>query len=110
MLKAIEKAFDPSGQTAGPSTVVGIRINPALQSSLTLKDEAADVVTFNSIDYGLYTNGIKVKVEAGSASGVKLTTQFGNSYYSADNVARHALSLIYTGSQATASFTLPRRC
>ena len=107
LLRAIEKAFDPSAQTAGPATVIGVRVNPAVQAALALKDAAsATVINLVSTDYGLYTNQIKVKVEAGSVSGRKLTTQFGNSYFSADNVARNALSLQYTGAQATATVTI----
>ena len=32
LLQAIEKAFDPSSETFGPSTVIGVRINPATKS------------------------------------------------------------------------------
>ncbi len=72
-LKAIEKAFDPSSQTTGPSEIVFIRVNPATQSSLTLLDASAG----NSIDlvsegYGLFANGVKVKIETGTTSGKKV--------------------------------------
>ncbi len=107
LLRAIEKAFDPSAQTAGPALVIGVRVNPAVQASLALKDIAsATVINLASTDYGLYTNQIKVKVEAGSVSGRKLTTQFGSSYFSADNVGRNALTIQYTGAQATATVTV----
>lgn len=106
MLRAIEKAFDPSAHTTGPSVVVALRVNPAVQSALALLDAAsAAVINLVSTDYGIYTNQIKVKVEAGSVSGSKVTTQFGNSYFSADNIARNALSVVYTGAQATATIT-----
>ena len=36
LLRAVEKAFDPSAQTAGPAPVIAVRVNPALRSSLTL--------------------------------------------------------------------------
>lgn len=107
LLRAIEKAFDPSSQTSGPATVIGVRVNPAVQATLAIKDiSAATVINLVSTDYGLYTNQIKVKVEAGSVSGRKLTTQFGNSYFSADNIARNALALQYTGAQATANISV----
>ncbi len=107
LLKAVEKAFDPSSQTNGPATVAAIRVNPALQAGLMLKDSASgNVINLVSTDYGLYTNQIKVKVEAGTNSGKKLTTQFGSNYYSKDNVGRNAFSLQYTGAQVTGVMTV----
>lgn len=106
-LKAIEKAFDPSSETAGPSTVLFVRVNPAVQASLNLVDAtSATVVSLVSTDFGAYTNQIKVKVEAGSTAGKKLTTQFGSSYFSQDNVYRNCFTVTYTGTQTTASITV----
>ncbi len=106
-LKAIEKAFDPSSETFGPSEVVFVRVNPATQASLTLKDaSAADVIDLVTDGYGRFANTVKVKIEAGSVSGKKLTTQFGNDYFSADNVARNAFSVSYSGAEATATITV----
>lgn len=102
LLRAIEAAFDPSSQTQGASTIIGIRVNPALQSSLTLKDgSAADVIDLVSTDYGLYTNQIKLKIETGTNKGKKLTTQFGNDFYTQDDVYRDAFQIQYTGGEAT---------
>lgn len=107
LLRAVEKAFDPSAQTAGPATVIAVRVNPALRSTLTLKDaNNANVITLRSEGYGAFTNQIKVKVESGSISGKKLTTQFGNDYYSADNVGRRAFEIQYTGAAGTATISV----
>lgn len=107
LVDAIKKAFDPSAQTGGPATVVAVRVNPATQSALNLLDAgAAPVIALASTDYGLATNQIKVKVEAGTTAGKKLTTQVGNSYYTADNVARRALQIRYSGAQATGVATI----
>lgn len=104
LLRAVEKAFDPSAQTAGPATVIAVRVNPALRSSLTLRDtQAIDAVILTSEGYGAFTNQIKVKVESGSVSGKKLTTQFGADYYSADNVGRRAFEIQYTGAELSAT-------
>lgn len=106
-LKAIELAFDPSAQTYGPSTVIFVRVNPATQSSLALKDgSAASVIDLVSEGYGLFTNSIKVKIEAGSVTGKSLTTQFGDDYYNSDNVHRNAFSVVYTGAEATATLSV----
>lgn len=102
-LKAVEKAFDPSSETAGPSTVIFVRVNPATRSSLALKNVSdSTVITLNSEGYGSFVNGIKVKIENGSTAGKKITTQFGNDYFSADNVGRKCLSVQYTGAETTA--------
>jgi len=107
LLRAIEKAFDPSSQTTGPSQVVAVRVNPATQAALAIKDVAVStVIDLLSTDYGLHTNQIKVKIESGSVSGKKLTTQVGNSYFSQDNVARDAFSVLYGGAQVTATMTI----
>jgi len=106
LLTAVEKAFDPSAQTGGPVEVIALRVNPAVQSALTLSASATPVITLASTDYGLYTNQIKTKIETGSNAGKKITTQFGNAYYSGDDVYRNAFSLVYTGAQATATATI----
>jgi hypothetical protein len=106
-LKAIEKAFDPSEQTAGPSKVIFVRVNPATQSSLTLKDSSGnDVINIVSEGFGVFTNNIRVKVEGASLKGKKVSTQVGNDYYTADNVYRDAFIVQYTGSAATATIDI----
>lgn len=102
-LKAIQLAFDPSAQVAAPAEIVFVRVNPATQSALALLDGAsAPVINLVSEGFGKFTKGIKVKIEAGSLRGKKLTSQFGNDYYSADNVARDVLSVTYVGAGASA--------
>lgn len=106
-LKAIENAFDPSAQTTGPSTVIFVRVNPALQSTLSLLDAAGlPSIDLASQDWGLHTNGIKFKVETASANGKKVTSQFGNNYYSSDNIYRNALSVSYSGASLTATISV----
>jgi len=107
LLTAVLKAFDPSAQTGGPATVVAVRVNPATQATLALVDATpATVINLASTDYGLRANQIKVKIESGSVSGKKLTTQLGNAYYTQDNVARNAFKIRYAGAQATGVMTV----
>jgi hypothetical protein len=107
LLDAVLKAFDPSNETGGPSEVVAIRVNPAVQAALMLQDvSSANVISILSSDYGLYTNQIKVKVENATNTGKKVTTQFGNDYYVGDDLYRQALTLQYSGAQATANITV----
>lgn len=106
-LKAIEKAFDPSSETYAPSEVVFVRVNPATQASLALLDGSGNtVINLVTTGYGKFANNVKIKIEAGSVSGKKITTQKGNDYYSADNVARNCLSVAYTGAEATATISV----
>ncbi|MFL5900876.1 MAG: phage tail sheath subtilisin-like domain-containing protein [Solirubrobacterales bacterium] len=103
-LKAIEKAFDPSAQVNGPSEVVFVRVNPATQAALAIKDgSAATVINLLSTGYGRIFNQVKVKIETGTNKGKKVTSQFGNGVYSQDDVYRDALSITYTGANATAT-------
>ena len=102
LLTAVLKAFDPSSQTGGPAEVVAVRVNPATQATLALQNgSAVTQITLSSTGYGLYANQIKVKVENATNLGKKLTVQLGNDYYSADDVARRAFSIRYSGAQAT---------
>jgi len=103
LLTAVKKAFSPSGDTNAPSRVIAVRVDPATQSTLALQDATpTTVINLTSTNYGLNTNQIKVKIESGSVSGKKITTQLGNAYYVQDNIARRDLQIQYTGGQATA--------
>lgn len=103
-LKAIEMAFTPSSETDGPQEIVFVRVNPATQSTLLLKDSGLnDVISLASQDYGLYTTGVRVKIETGTLYGKKVSTAFGNDYYSQDNIIRNCFSVQYTGSNETAT-------
>lgn len=107
LVEAIKRAFDPSSETDGPATVVGIRVNPATVSTGNLLDGAGNtVVALSSDDYGLYTNQIKFKVESGTNAGVKITTALGSDYYTQDDIHRNAFSLQYAGAQASAVISI----
>ncbi len=106
-LKAIEKAFDPSNEVPGPSEILFVRVNPATQASLTLKDDAsADVIDLKTTGYGLHFNQVKVKIEAGTDNGKKVTSQLGNDVYSQDNIYRDAFTVQYTGANGTATIAI----
>jgi len=106
LLDAVLAAFDPSNETSGPSEVIAIRVNPATQSTGVINAAGSvAVINLTSSDYGLKENSISYKVEAGSTSGVRMTIQRGQSYYTQDNIARQAFSIVYTGGQATATLT-----
>lgn len=106
-LKAVEKAFDPSSETGSPATVIFVRVNPATQAELTLRDSAnVPVIDLVTDGFGKFANGVKVKIENGSVVGKRITSQFGNDYYSLDNVARDCLSVAYIGSESNPTITV----
>jgi hypothetical protein len=107
LLTAVQNAFAPSTEVGGAASVVVIRVNPALQSALTLLDAAsAPAINLLSADWGAWTNQIKVKVQPGSVTGLQATTQFGTSFYTQDNIARNAFSIQYTGAAASATMSI----
>lgn len=106
-LKAIEKSFDPSSETGSPATIVFIRVNPATQAALTLNDTSGNgVIDLLTDGFGRFANSVKVKIESASVAGKKVTTQFGNDYYSSDNVSRECFSLAYIGSGSNPSVSV----
>jgi hypothetical protein len=107
LLDAVKKAFAPSVQVGSPGTVRAIRVNPATQSTLALQNATpATVITLTSENYGQEDNRIKVKVEAGTDFGKRITVQKGSEYYTKDNIGREAFSCHYTGAEATATISI----
>lgn len=78
LVDGIRFAFDPSANAdvPGADLIVAIRVNPATRSTLALSGSTGIALTLTSIDYGLWTTGISVKVEAGTTSGKKITIQY----------------------------------
>lgn len=107
LLDAILAAFSPSPETAGPSQVVAIRVGTATQATANvLNASAAAVIGLTSKNWGLRENQIKYKIEAGTTSGLRVTTARGNDYCVGDNLARRAFSVHYTGAEASATMTI----
>lgn len=106
LLDAVVHALDPSNETVGPQSVIAVRVNPAVQATLALADASGTVINLTSTDYGLRANQTKVKVEAATTRGRKLTTQFGDAYYSKDDVFRDAFTIRYSGAEATGVMTV----
>lgn len=103
-LVAVRKGFSPSAQTGGPRTITFIRVGTATQSALALKDSAdAAVIDLKSELYGIPANSIRLKIESGSLSGKKITTQLFDEYYVGDNIGRDAFRVRYAGAEATAT-------
>lgn len=91
LLDACEIAFNPSSSAGigGAGILAVVRVEPATQSLLTLKDNdtpGVDVITVKSKGYGSYTTGISMKIEAGTSIGIKVTINYGNLYEVGDNI------------------------
>lgn len=107
LLDSVLRAFSPSDETGGPAEIIAIRVNPALQSTLTLLDSSANPsIVLNSADYGLYTNQIKVSVSVGTTVGKKIIAALGLNYYTMDNITQNAFTVQYVGSSASAVMSI----
>ena len=108
LVDAIVRAFNPSQDVQGPATIIAIRVNPALQSSLSLVDvSAAPVVNLTSTDYGALTNGLMASVASGSVQGKMLSVGIaGGAQYVQDNVYQSAFTIQYSGGQTTATMSV----
>lgn len=92
LVTAIQRAYDPSAQVPGAYLVAAIRVNPATQATLTLRGtDGSPAILVKSVDYGIWTNQIKIKVQSGSSRGKKITVLYGNSFDQGDNIAKRSL-------------------
>jgi len=106
---AVVSAFSPSEDTGAPGTVLAVRVDPATQASLTLKDGTdADVITLTSVNYGLLDNQAMVKVEDGTDAGKMLTWFDGETYLHDDNVGKDVLSIQYAGAASSATVLISK--
>jgi len=106
LLEGVKNAFDASVNGGAP-LVYALRVNPAVQSSLTLVDgAAADVIDLLADDYGVYTNGIQIKIEAGSNIGKKISVKLDGEVIVKDDVGEYAFSIQYTGAGSAATMTI----
>lgn len=104
---AVAKAFNPSNETNAPSTVIAVRVGAATQAAYTLLDGTGNpAAVLTSQQYGIYANRVKVKVAAGSTSGLAMTVQYGNAYVVGDNLARNAFTVQYAGAAASATMAV----
>ena len=71
---AIELMYDPAPNAPGAQVVKYYRLNLAVQAQLNLQDSVpGNVILVKSEDYGVWTNQIRIKVEAGTLHGKKIT-------------------------------------
>jgi hypothetical protein len=69
-----ELMYDPSADMPGASRIKYYRLNLAVRAQVNLQDSVpANVILVQAKDYGVWTNQIRIKVEAGTVSGKKVT-------------------------------------
>ena len=106
-IKAVELAFNPSAESGSPGRVGFLRVEEAVQAGLVLKDaNGADVIELKSANYGAFTNGTKVTIEAGSQVGKRVTVQLDEQYFTKDNLTRTPLSVRYSGAEVSATVAI----
>lgn len=107
LLDAIKHAFAP-GAGYVPQRVGAIRVNPGTQSIRDLEKSSTVMINLKSWDYGLHTNQLKLKLEAG-ATGKKITLSFQNNEdYVVDDILRESLSIQYTGAGAAVTMDITK--
>jgi len=90
LLKGAQRAWNPSPNLSGASVIKMVRIGATgiHQGEITLKSSVpTDLLKLTSLDYGVWTNSIQVKVETGSTSGLKITVNYLTTYEVYDNLA-----------------------
>ncbi len=108
LLDAVRHAFRPGGNLV-PQLIGVIRVNPGTRATLALVKGATTQITVTAWDWGLHTNQLKMKVEAGTSAGKKLTLQFQTQEaFVADNVARNSFEILYTGLGSVATMTITK--
>jgi len=104
-------AFEPSADEAvpfGANRIVGLKVNPATQSTLTLADDSAgSSVVLTSADWGLFTAQINLDVDTGTTQGKKIVIAFEEATETFDDVGGDAIMTIdYTpGSNGYSAIT-----
>lgn len=107
LVTAVQKAFTPSNQTGGPATVLAVRVNPALQSSLTVMDgTGAAAIDVLSSGYGATTVLTSVAINEGSEQGQQLVVTANGASIVVDNILDQVASVQYTGSAQTATMSI----
>lgn len=102
LMEAVRLAFNPGGGL-NPQRLFAMRVNSAVQGSINLLDGSSNtMITLKSLDYGLYVNQIKVKLETGTSFGKKLTVSFKTDPDEVfDDIRRQSFTIQYTAGACT---------
>lgn len=101
LMEAVRLAFNP-GNDLVPQKLFAMRVNVAIQSLLDLEESANGMILLKSLDYGLWTNQIKVTVVTGTNYGKKITIAYQSQIPEVfDDVRRQSFIIEYTDAACT---------
>lgn len=107
LLDAVQRAFAGTVETPGPSSVIAMRVQPALPSALALlNSSAAAVINLASSVYGSLANRVQIAIASGTTRGKKITTKLDSAIYEADDIGRIVANVRYSGAAASATVTV----
>lgn len=108
LLQAVQRAYDPSSEVNGAYLVGAIRVNPATQARLALTDTNSNpIIILTSLDYGIWNNQVKTRVQTGTGSvGKKLTFTYGTTYDQGDTIEKKSIYLGCGLACTTATMTI----
>lgn len=107
LLEAVDRAFDPSTQQSGASTIAAIRVGAPTQSALALEDSVSTtVINLLSADYGLHNNFIEVQITAGTTVGKNVNVRKDNQVTFGEDLFNESFTLMYTGATTSAAVTV----
>lgn len=109
LVDLLRRIYGPAQGAPGAYKCLAYRVNAGAQATGALKDgSAANVITLATRDYGLHTNQVRLKVEAGGTSGYKVSVQgfSGTGTLARDNLARAMMQIQYTGAGSAATLAI----
>lgn len=102
LLRAIEKAFDPSAQTGGPAEVKFMRVGSPTRAALSLVDgDGTAVINIKATDYGAIGNTTVVRSQHATNTGKLITVKRGQQQFQKDDIDLAPLAVAYTGAGST---------
>lgn len=104
LMEAMRLAFNP-GPGYVPQTLYAMRVNSAVQGYGYLLNSTDNMVKLLARDYGLDTNQINHKIEAGTSYGKKLTIAYKTLTETFDNIRRQSFTVTYGGGACTMTIT-----
>lgn len=101
LVKALQRAYDPSADVSGAYMVGVIRVNHFTSDSdkctpatLALRDVSYNpLILLTSVDWGVWNNQIKVRIENGTSGGKKATITYGTTIEQGDSIKRQSIFL-----------------
>ena len=106
LLDVVKHAFKIGGSLV-PQQIGALRVNPGTKATREFRNSADNMIDAFAWDWGLHTNQLKSKLEAGTVNGKKLTLKFQNNDDEIiDDIYRESFEIEYTGAGSAATMTI----